>query len=174
MLWSFCCTLIIRWTIWAEATGSESKGGADDEIHTYGRSTNTGDQELMRWMVMKGDLMVESSDMILDSMMGPLHALGGDPLAGMAGGDPQGIGYAVYYYATVMFPHENVKLIAVDGVQPTSETIASREYPLWTEVYVVVRANDLLPGRTVELLRDWLLTEEGQTVIAESGYVPIR
>lgn len=72
-----------------------------------------------------------------------------------------------------IFPHQNVRLIGVGGVQPTSEAIASRAYPLVTEIYAVVRT-DMPPTSTAVLLRDWLLTEEGQAVVAESGYVPIQ
>jgi phosphate transport system substrate-binding protein len=97
----------------------------------------------------------------LMSMMGPVNAIAEDRLA---------IGYSVYYYAMFIFPDERVKLIAIDGVQPTSDTIAKRAYPLTTEVYAVVRG-DMPEDSTAIMLRDWLLTEEGQGAIAESGYV---
>jgi phosphate transport system substrate-binding protein len=160
-------------TTWTEASGGMPTQGEGDEIHTYQRNLNSGSQELMEQLVMKGDPMVESPELILETMMGPIHALGGNPSFELEKGDPLGIGYSVYYYATFMFPHEKVKLIAVDGVSPTSENIASRDYPLWTEVYVVVRV-DQEPDSTTLLLRDWLLTEDGQAAIAESGYVPIQ
>ena len=39
------------------------------------------------------------------------------------------IGYSVYYYVTEMYLREGVKLLAIDGVAPSNETIASGEYP---------------------------------------------
>ena len=72
-----------------------------------------------------------------------------------------------------MLPDENVKLLGVNGVLPTSETIASGTYPLVTGVYAVLRA-DLPPDSSAVLLRDWLFSEAGQAVVKESGYVPIR
>jgi phosphate transport system substrate-binding protein len=96
--------------------------------------------------------------------MGPINAISSDP---------QGIGYSVFFYASFMLPDENVRLLGIEGVVPTSETIASREYPLVTEVYAVVRAA-MPTDSTAVMLRDWLLTEEGQEAVEESGYVPIR
>jgi phosphate transport system substrate-binding protein len=55
---------------------------------------------------------------------------------------------------------------------PSPETIQGRQYPFVTEVYAVVRRG--LPATSPAVrLRDWLLTPEGQQVVAESGYVPL-
>jgi ABC-type phosphate transport system substrate-binding protein len=158
-------------TTWGEAGSTLAP---DDAIHTYQRNRNSGSQELMDKLVMRGTPMIDSPDMILETMMGPIHAIGGDPLMGVSDeGDPLGIGYSVYFYAGFIFPHENLKIIGVDGVLPSADTIASGAYPLATEVYAVVR--DSMPRTSnAVLLRDWLLTEEGQAVIEESGYVSLR
>ena len=50
---------------------------------------------------------------------------------------------------------------------------ASHEYPLVTDVYAVVREN-MPTGSTAVTLRDWLLTDDGQETVEESGYVSIR
>ena len=134
-----------------------------DGIHTYQRNRNSGSQELMESLVMGELEMIESPDMILDSMIGPINAIADDPL---------GIGYSVYYYASFMFPHESIKLIGVDGVAPTSTNIADRSYPLTTEVYAVIREGMPLDSTAV-MLRNWTLTASGQSVIKDSGYVPI-
>ena len=85
----------------------------------------------MERLVMRGAPMTDSSvDMILETMMGPINAISEDPL---------GMGYSVYYYAEFMLPSENVKLLGVDGVVPTSDNIADRSYPLTTEVYAAIR-----------------------------------
>jgi phosphate transport system substrate-binding protein len=138
--------------------------GGMGQINAYQRNPNSGSQELMEDLVMQGRRMVDAPDMIFPGMMGPINAISSDP---------QGIGYSVYFYASFMLPDENVKLLGVEGVVPTSETIASREYPLVTEVYAVVRADTAADSSAV-MLRDWLLTDEGQETVEESGYVPIR
>ena len=70
-----------------------------------------------------------------------------------------------------MAPNEYIKLVAVDGVQPTQESIANRTYPFTSEVFAVVRAGS--PANSLAIrLRDWLLTDEGQELVAQSGYAP--
>ena len=56
---------------------------------------------------------------------------------------------------------------------PSRATIADGTYPLVTEVYVVTR-KDLKPDHPAAKLRDWLLTAEGQKIVGETGYVPIK
>jgi phosphate transport system substrate-binding protein len=145
-------------TNWAEV------GGVDAEIHTYQRNPNSGSQELMEKLVMRGEQMMDSPDMILMSMMGPFSAIRDDPL---------GIGYSVYFYAEKIFPDEQVKMIAVEGVQPMSITISDGSYPLTTEVFAVLR-EDVGENAHARRLRDWLLTEEGKVAIEKSGYVVLH
>lgn len=138
-------------------------GGPDSEIHTYQRNRNSGSQELMEKLVMYGEPMLDSPDMILESMIGPINAIRDDPL---------GIGYSVYFYAENIYPDENVRIIPVAGILPTSETIAGGSYPLSTDVHVVVR-EEPPESESAILLRDWLLTEPGQDSVKASGYIGI-
>jgi ABC-type phosphate transport system substrate-binding protein len=118
----------------------------------------------MEELIMNGAAMTDAPNMIFPSMMGPINAIHDDPL---------GIGYSVFYYATFMLPDENIKLLGIEGVIPTSDSIASREYALVTEVHVVVRG-DMPPDSPAIMLRDWFLTKAGQEIVQESGYVRIR
>ena len=145
-------------TDWAEV------GGTAGQIKAYQRDRNSGSQELMEALVMKGTRMIEAPDMIMETMAGPINAVGRDP---------QGIGYSVYYYATVMLPDSKVKLVGVGGAMPTSETIGRRTYPLVAEVYAALRGG-MPRDSTAVMLRDWLLTTDGQAVVVESGYVTAR
>lgn len=150
---------IARWSDLDVELGEDQ----DDLLRTYRRNPNSGSQELMETLVMKGERMIDAPDMELPSMIGPINAVGQDIL---------GIGYSVYFYAMFMYPDERVKLVGVEGVIPSSSSIADRSYPLTTEVYTVLRA-DTLVDSPARLLRDWLLTSEGQAVVEESGYVPL-
>jgi phosphate transport system substrate-binding protein len=154
----------IRAIYTGEITNWSQVGGIDAEIHTYQRNPNSGSQELMEKLVMRDEQMLNSPDMILMSMMGPFSAIRDDPL---------GIGYSVYFYAANIFPDENVRMLAIGGVDPSTESIAADEYPLVTEVYAVMR-NEALAPATALILRDWLLTADGQLAVQASGYVGRR
>jgi phosphate transport system substrate-binding protein len=150
-------------TAWDEI-GVDLELNGVDKITPYRRNPNSGSQELMEALVMQGKEMIDLPDLMLMGMMGPFNAIGGDVL---------GIGYSVYFYAAYMLPTETVRMAAVEGVLPTYETIADGSYPFVTEVFVVVRG-DVASDSTAIQLRNWLLTPEGQSVVAESGYVPVN
>ncbi|MGC9357014.1 MAG: PstS family phosphate ABC transporter substrate-binding protein, partial [Anaerolineae bacterium] len=123
-------------------------------IQPYVRNPNSGSQELMESLVMRGEEMLNAPNldtMMLLSMIGPVNAVAEDPA---------GIAYSVYYYTVYILPTEGLRLIAIDNVFPTPKTIADGSYPLTTEVYAVIR-EDTSKTSTARLLRDWLLTEEG-------------
>ena len=140
-------------------------GGAPEPIQPYQRNRNSGSQEKMEKLVMKGRKMVKAPPLQTPiAMIGPFNAIRHDE---------RGIGYSDLYYDTFMTHLPEVTTIGIEGVVPNKRTIRDRSYPFVSEVYVAwigdtPRAN---PARSV---RDWLLSDEGQSVVAESGYVPIR
>jgi phosphate transport system substrate-binding protein len=138
-------------------------GGPDRELHPYQRERNSGSQELMQALVMKGLKPIEAPEVIILGMAGPFNRLTQDK---------QGLAYSVFFYEQRMAISRATKLIAVDGIMPTTETIRARAYPYVSEVYVVIRRGmeERSPARR---LRDWLLSDEGQAVVTESGYVPV-
>ncbi len=144
-------------TNWAEL------GGAPGEIKAFQRDKDSGSQGLMDDLVLKGSTMIEAPDMIQTTMIGPINAVNVDP---------QAIGYSVYYYATMIFPLRQVKLLSIDGIAPTAETIADDTYPLTTKVFVAMRAEAAVTS-TARFLRDWLLSPAGQALVRDSGYVPL-
>jgi phosphate transport system substrate-binding protein len=125
----------------------------------------------MQSMVMKDTTMVDAPDMIVKTMLGPFNAIGGNAATAQPG-DKLGLGYSVYFYAAVMFDQPQVKRIAVDGVKPDSQTIASRTYPLVAEVYVVTRQGTPAES-TAAKYRDWALSPDGQRAVKLSGYVGV-
>ena len=60
-------------------------------------------------------------------------------------------------------------MLALNGVAPTKENIQSRAYPVVAEFYAVDREDSGNPN--IPKLIDWLQSDEGQTLIEESGYV---
>lgn len=80
------------------------------------------------------------------------------------------IGYSFRYYAENM-TDSGVKLLALDGAYPDREHIADGSYPLASSFYAVYRkGND---NEQVPVLIDWLLSDEGQSLVEQAGYVPI-
>ena len=76
----------IRAIYTGEITTWNQVGGRAQEINPYQRNRNSGSQELMERLIMRGEAMIDAPEMILEGMMGPINALATDPL---------GIGYSV-------------------------------------------------------------------------------
>ena len=86
---------------------------------------------------------------------------------------PAALGYSVFYYASGMYTREGSRLMAVDGVEPTAESIASGDYPLCDAYYAVFRQSEAEDGPVRRLLA-WILSDEGQRLMQSAGYVPLR
>lgn len=81
------------------------------------------------------------------------------------------IGYSYRYYATIMYPNPKAKILAIDGVYPSNETIADESYPFTDNFYAVTNGQ---PTGNIKLLIDWILTDQGQYLIEQTGYAPLR
>lgn len=81
------------------------------------------------------------------------------------------LGYTFRYYSTQMVENNNIRLLNVNGVEPTVESIKSGDYPIINEFYAVSA------GSTNPHLDDfieWILSDQGQEIIEKTGYVPIN
>jgi phosphate transport system substrate-binding protein len=88
-------------------------------------------------------------------------------------GSGSAIGYSVYYYANLMHSNPSLKLISVDGVAPTNDSIESAEYPLTNDFYIAIRAAEP-EDSPVRALRDAMLTEAGKQLLESENYVWAR
>jgi phosphate transport system substrate-binding protein len=83
------------------------------------------------------------------------------------------IGYSFRYYVEGLTGDQSgIKLLSLNGVSPTAEHIADGSYPASSNFYAVYdKAN---PNPNIPLLIDFILSEEGQRIVSESGYVSLR
>ena len=135
-------------------------GGADAEIVAYQRNETSGSQVMMENVVMDGQLMTDAPKEYRPSEMGALV----DEVASYRN-SADAIGYSVYYYVTEMYLREGVKLLAIDGVAPSNETIASGEYPYTQYNYAVIRKDEREDSPARQLF-DFLTTPEGKALMA--------
>lgn len=149
-------------------TNWKEVGGEDAEIFPYQREPNSGSQNLMEKMVMKGTQMIDakSSDLIVDGMAGLIDSV--------ANGDNSkySIGYSIYLYAKEQYVKDSVKFLKINGVAATDENITNKTYPLTKIVYAVTR-KDVPEESSARKLTKWLLTPEGQKVVEAGGYVKL-
>ena len=81
----------------------------------------------------------------------------------------QSIGFSFRYYVEGLNQSSGVKMISVNGVSPSRDNIKNGTYPIISDIYMVTRKGDTNPN--VELFKNYVLSEEGQEILEEVGYV---
>lgn len=81
------------------------------------------------------------------------------------------IGFSFRYYMDGIVGNQAVKMLSLNGVAPSAENIQNGSYPIIAQFYAIYRADN--EKENIPLLINWLLSEEGQRLIEESGYIPI-
>lgn len=82
------------------------------------------------------------------------------------------IGFSFRYYMDGIVGNDTVKMISLNGVYPSAENIQNRTYPIVTQFYAIYRKDNDNPN--IPILIEWLLCDEGQRLIEETGYVRIK
>lgn len=148
-----------------QITNWSQLGGSDAEIIPYQRDESSGSQTLFRKLLM-GD--IQPMDPPLEYRIKQMGYL--VDAIGTYDNAQNALGYSVYYYVSQMKNEPNVRILSVDGVMPSNETIASGEYSLTNDFFAAIRA-DTTPGGTRDLY-DWICSEEGRNCLIDAGYVP--
>jgi len=142
-------------------------GGPDAPIVAFQRPEQSGSQALMRKLVMDGTPMADPPTELVAAEMGDL-------VDGVAAYDNTGtaLGYSVYYYVTNQYAVPGIRLLTIDGVAPSSTTIADGSYPWVNDFYAVVRTDEPA-GSPARQVLDWLGTDAGRQTVTDAGYVAL-
>ena len=148
-------------------------GGKNQRIRPYQRAENSGSQSALLRLMEGLPLMEPEKE---------------DRIAGMGGiitqvasyrNHKNAVGFSFRFYSTEMVENEQIRLLALNGVSPTKETIRSGEYPISSNFYAVTASpmGQPAPEETNAELRallDWILSEQGQEMIEKTGYVGVN
>lgn len=140
----------IRGIYAGDYTNWKQLGGADRVINPVTRLSGSGSQSAMETFM--GDRTIAKKS--------PFAVIGAS------------IGFSFRYYMEDVVGNTSVKLLALDGVYPSTENIQNRSYPIVVQFYAIYRADN--ENENIPLLIDWLLSDEGQMLIEQSGYVRIN
>jgi len=138
-------------------------GGNDEPIVPFQRNPGSGSQSmLIRFM---GDTPILEPD-----MQTQVGGMGGiiEEVADYKNKSTS-IGFSFRFYVEGIVKNPDIKLIAIDGIAPTVENIQNGRYAIIAPVYAVTYAGN--PKESVAQLIDWMLSEDGQYIIEQTGYV---
>ena len=154
-------------TNWSEV------GGRKQSIRPFQRAENSGSQSALLRLMDGLPLIEPEEEDRISAMDGIIRQVASYRNYRNA------IGFSFRYYATEMVASGDIRLLALDGVEPTKDTIRDGSYPIASDFYAVTaaRAGDERPlsernPAAAEFL-DWVLSPEGQTLVEETGYVGV-
>ena len=155
-------------------------GGPDAELLPYRRNADSGSHALMEQYFLEGGKLSLSPDVhnvltsyaMSSALTDVAQALRTDPPA-------YAMGYSVYYYYVNSYwllgdvnGGGELKLLAVDGVLPSDETIADGSYPLAGYNDAVFRADEP-EGSPARRLAAFMLSAAGQDCVRNAGFGPL-
>lgn len=146
-------------TEWEEL-GVEGLGG----IVAYQRPANSGSQTALERLMGDTPIMEAPSEYISTFMDDILETIEYRNL-------PNAIGYTFRFFCTEMIGSD-VKLLSIDGVEPSLDNIRNESYPITSTLYMVTRKGEENPN--VQALMDWVLSEQGQSLVEKAGYVGVN
>ena len=145
-------------------TSWDDVGGKDDPIRAFQRPEDSGSQTALQNFMGLMPIMKPPTEDVA-SLMGTVIGEVSDYK-----NHKNAIGFTFRYYSTQMVKNNKIRLLAVDGVEPTVDNIRSGEYPITNEIYAVTAGSD---NPHVEAFIEWILSDEGQEIVEKTGYVPV-
>lgn len=146
-------------------------GGENALLYPYCRNNDSGSHAQMEKHFLNGndihpEVKKETSYTMSNVLTDVMSVKTENPLG-------YGLGYSIYYYFNNMDMFYNtkteLKLLEIDGVYPTDETIANGTYPLSNNTYIVLR-KDTPQDAPARKMAEFMLTEAGQYCVELAGF----
>ena len=140
-------------------------GGRDEKIMPFQRPEGSGSQTAMIRTMQGQPLTTPIHEESRRSMGGIINSVANYR------NYENSIGYSFRFFAESMFQTDGIKLLTVDGIEPTVENIRNGSYPFVYDFYIVTNGP---PNEKTQPLINWFLSPQGQRLIEQTGYVPVR
>ena len=143
-----------------DVTNWKDVGGVDAPIVLYSRENSSGTYVFFKEVVLKGE----------DFAAGAQTLPGTAAVVNAVSHEKNGIGYGGAAYAKGV---KEVKVIGQDGqpYSPNAENVKSGKYPLSRPLFVYTRGK---PSGEAQAFIDYCLSAEGQAVVTQVGYFPVK
>jgi phosphate transport system substrate-binding protein len=132
-------------------------GGNAGPISIYTRNTSSGTYSDWKELAMKKRDYAASSQKMA----------GHEQIAAEVGKNPSGIGYVGLAYIKA----NGIKVVSVDGVKLTEEVVRNKTWPYARPTFYYTNGE---PKGEAKKFVDFTLSEEGQRIAAQVGFVPVK
>lgn len=141
-------------------TNWKQVGGDDAKIQLYGRESSSGTFEFFKEHVVKTDF--SPTCQTLPGTAAIVNAVKKDKYS---------VGYGGAAYAEGVKDCKVKKDAKSKGVLPTEANIKNKTYPISRYLYMYLKSK---PTGETKAFIDWILSPEGQKMIASVGYFPLK
>jgi phosphate transport system substrate-binding protein len=140
-----------------EITNWKDLGGADAPITLLSRDPSSGTYELFKGKIIGGTKNFAKATKLLPSTQAIVDEVKANP---------NGIGYIGIGYES-----GDIKILKLDGIQATQETVKNETYPLWRFLFMYSNGEPKGLGKAYV---DWILSPAGQKVVTDQGFVTLQ
>jgi phosphate transport system substrate-binding protein len=140
-------------------------GGKNKDIKVYQREKNSGSQTMLESIMGDEAIMEPLTENVVGFMLEIITQVSEYKNYNNA------IGYSFLFYTTKMVQNNKIKLLSINGIAPSTETIRNGIYP-YSEYFYAITTNT--KNENVKIFIEWILSEQGQYLIKKTGYVPIN
>jgi phosphate transport system substrate-binding protein len=134
-------------------------GGPDEKIYVVAREVGSGTRDTFNGMVM-------DSEEAETPGVTTYHGSNAEVKTAVTGSD-KAIGYVGMNYVD----GGALRAVAYEGVMPSVETIKGGSYPLSRALNLYTFGD---PSPAAEKFIEFIVSDEGQNIVVESGFVPVR
>ena len=140
-----------------EITDWSAVGGRGGKISVYTRNTSSGTYAEFKELAMK------KRDHAPDSQ----KLAGNEQIAQEVGKNPNGVGYVGLAYTKAT----GVKVVPIDGASPSKESVLGKSYPYARPTFFYTNGE---PTGVVKEFIDFIVGPDGQKIVEQVGFVPIK
>lgn len=148
-------------------TNWKEVGGTDTKILPYIRNPGSGSQTAFDRYFPNVDTSNTPKELISGAMSGIIEVVSNYH------NYPGAIGFSFYYYATALQQANDIKILSVNGVEPSKTTISNETYPM-TSCFVATYKEGNRKTKNIKKLLDWVVGPEGQELVEKSGYAKVN
>lgn len=154
----------IRGIYSGQITNWQQVGGKDEKIRPFQRPENSGSQTALQKIMGDTALIEAPREDVVQGMGGIINQV-----ADYRNFD-NAIGFSFLFYSTELVKQNQIKHLAINDIKPNHDNIRNDTYPFAKPFYAVTLSN---PTKTSRDLIGWVISPQGQELVAKSGYVPI-
>jgi len=140
-----------------EITDWSAVGGSGGKISVYTRNTSSGTYAEFKELAMK------KRDYAQDSQ----KLAGNEQIAQEVGKNPNGVGYVGLAYTKA----SGIRVVPIDGASPSKGSVLAKSYPYARPTFFYTNGE---PTGVVKEFIDFTVGPEGQKIVEQVGFVPIK